>query len=472
MGRPIQNYVRNRVIQYNMIEGGQGFQKILQNLKVNQGENLNNIVTAVGTAGVAPIFIINNPLAKEDKDTKKYTAARQPISAAIALGIQLPVMTAYNNLLDRVFTTWGLDRCDMKGKPLKSYLMPQIKHDYKVHKDTCLSLGIQPEKKSDFYRVAIENMQDKAFYREIDNLRNIMKDNNLVKPKAFASSLDTNGFVKLQDMISPNDVKEAEQQLFGKYIIDKYGFDPEATFKNKDGEFIKIKSLDDLKDKANRKLFKSKGVVLEKADKKAIKQYLAENYQRVAQDNVSKTLHEHIKIKLFLSREFEKMNMELNEYKKTLLPQNLGENESRRLIDEKTKKIFDSTLNKIKETAKSTPEVILDAEGNIEALNKKQILRAVEKMESNKTLENMKYHGATWDAVKKSVQAKKWYTAKLNHSEVFLKDFKQKSGLILGLAILPITCGILNWAYPRIMEEWFPHLAHAKKAAAAAKGAK
>ena len=43
-------------------------------------------------------------------------------------------------------------------------------------------------------------------------------------------------------------------------------------------------------------------------------------------------------------------------------------------------------------------------------------------------------------------------------------DFKQKSGLVVGLAILPFTCGLLNWAYPRIMEEWFPNLAHSKKA--------
>ena len=39
----------------------------------NNGENLNNVVTAIGTAGVAPIFIVNNPLAKEDKKTKVAT---------------------------------------------------------------------------------------------------------------------------------------------------------------------------------------------------------------------------------------------------------------------------------------------------------------------------------------------------------------------------------------------------------------
>ena len=30
--------------------------------------------------------------------------------------------------------------------------------------------------------------------------------------------------------------------------------------------------------------------------------------------------------------------------------------------------------------------------------------------------------------------------------------------------ILPFTCGVLNWSYPRIMEKFFPELTEAKKA--------
>ena len=86
-----------------------------------QGEHFNNAVTAIGTAGVAPIFIINNPLAKEDKATKKYTAARQPISAIITLAGQVPIMMAYNRMLDKYVTEHRLDRCDLHAAPPLSY---------------------------------------------------------------------------------------------------------------------------------------------------------------------------------------------------------------------------------------------------------------------------------------------------------------------------------------------------------------
>ena len=38
-------------------------------------------------------------------------------------------------------------------------------------------------------------------------------------------------------------------------------------------------------------------------------------------------------------------------------------------------------------------------------------------------------------------------------------------GLVVTLLTLPITCGILNWAYPRIMEKIMPDMAAKKKAA-------
>ena len=36
-------------------------------------------------------------------------------------------------------------------------------------------------------------------------------------------------------------------------------------------------------------------------------------------------------------------------------------------------------------------------------------------------------------------------------------------GLVVTLATLPITCGLLNWAYPRIMEYIMPEMSAKKK---------
>ena len=113
------------------------------------------------------------------------------------------------------------------------------------------------------------------------------------------------------------------------------------------------------------------------------------------------------------------------------------------------------------------------------SLTKQEAITLVEKLknkvESKDKNERLIKHlrtseGTTFKELYKSVQVKQWLKARINNSEKYLSDFKQKSGIVVGLAILPFTCGILNWAYPRIMDEWFPHLS--KKPAPDAKEAK
>ena len=43
-----------------------------------------------------------------------------------------------------------------------------------------------------------------------------------------------------------------------------------------------------------------------------------------------------------------------------------------------------------------------------------------------------------------------------------LKGYKQFTGLIISLAVLPITCCLLNWVYPRFMDAVFPNLSNKK----------
>ena len=117
-----QSYLRKKAAEARVDLSSVGWgEKSLIYANQWQGEHFNNGVTAVGTAFIAPIFIINNPLAKEDLDTKKYTAARQPISAFITLAGQVPVMMAYNKMLDNYVTEHRLDRCDLHAAPPKSY---------------------------------------------------------------------------------------------------------------------------------------------------------------------------------------------------------------------------------------------------------------------------------------------------------------------------------------------------------------
>ena len=72
-----------------------------------RGEAGGILINAIGTGAVAPVFIAFNPFVKAKKNasaeeekevqnTKKYTAWRQPISAVLAILIQLGVQKPIN----------------------------------------------------------------------------------------------------------------------------------------------------------------------------------------------------------------------------------------------------------------------------------------------------------------------------------------------------------------------------------------
>lgn len=142
------------------------FPRFLMKLGQNDGEILNTIVTAIGTAAVAPIFIAYNPFSKEDKETKIYSAARQPISAVIALGVQIFVNKKFNNYMDKTASTGGFDRADLRAKPKASYLKRIIKLEH-------------PEFNKDQINIEISKRQLIAEKNRVAELRKSLKNKKL-----------------------------------------------------------------------------------------------------------------------------------------------------------------------------------------------------------------------------------------------------------------------------------------------------
>lgn len=66
------------------------------------GEKSSIIINAIGTGILAPIVIAKNPLSKEDNNTKKYSAWRQPISAVLAIVTQLAVNMKAEKIIDKL----------------------------------------------------------------------------------------------------------------------------------------------------------------------------------------------------------------------------------------------------------------------------------------------------------------------------------------------------------------------------------
>lgn len=79
-----------------------------------------------------------------------------------------------------------------------------------------------------------------------------------------------------------------------------------------------------------------------------------------------------------------------------------------------------------------------------------------------KIAEKMKTTNITEEcSIKSSFAAKVIEKYKAN-IEGSLKGYKQFTGLIISLAVLPVSCYLLNWIYPIFMDALFPNLSNKK----------
>lgn len=181
--------------------------RFIMNLGKNNGEILNSIVTAVGTAFVAPIFIAFNPFSKEDKETKVYSAFRQPISAVLALAAQIGINIKFNNWLDTLASTGKLQRADLTAKPKASHL----KRIFKLQKPDLSPKDMMAE---------IQYAQDEAFWQKVNLARNKMKNVPIPTERLIDKNAldDAKAIIKQQfaEQIAKMDKKDAT-----KFISEK-----------------------------------------------------------------------------------------------------------------------------------------------------------------------------------------------------------------------------------------------------------
>lgn len=85
-------------------------------------------INAIGTAAVAPVFIAFNPLSKTDKETRQYSALRQPVSAVLAIGTQFAAMVPFNKYLNKLINEGKLGKLyDKSQLQDASYIAAKIK---------------------------------------------------------------------------------------------------------------------------------------------------------------------------------------------------------------------------------------------------------------------------------------------------------------------------------------------------------
>ncbi len=457
--------------------------KGLYNLGANNGENLNNIVTAIGTAAVAPIFIRFNPLSDEDPKVKAYSALRQPLSACLALGVQLPVMTAYNHMLDKWAASGKVRRIDLSANPPKSLLKKYAKLQYEQDLREFYAQGHASKEieevlykgrtKKQYLEDIVNESKNKIFYDKRNKLRSLAKED---KPITTSVLRDETGKVidwfhptKLEEIkdleyVKPDELNKARNEAYPE-VLKKFGIDtknkelfeikidwsdndPYAKLeKMKNGEIDIPDSLKEFKKSSVKKALRKSNIKYSDFNK-ALEQAAEEK----AITRVKQNIAEEIAVKFETSKAFNRLSEQFStEIDRILNDHTIKTADKKLAATEAEKKLVNSYIEALKDKITQTTD-----SNEIKKLN-----RVIEKLKDKK-INEIRYHGDTIEEVAKSVKVKRWLKAEINRREGVFKNFKKLSGLVFGLAILPFTCGLLNWTYPRFMEKFFPELCDAK----------
>lgn len=401
-------------------------------LKDNINEFQNIMINSIGTGLIAPIFIKWNPLSKTDEDTRTYTAMRQPVSAVLAIGTQAAITLPFASALKSMAAD------GMLGKLYNEtpYANPEtflnnLRNDNKILYTLKSIKGAERVEEMD--KKSLENLINHTFDDLIDSEAKVLK--NL-------------------------EASAAEQIQTAKYLS-----------KNSDVARKHFEAIQ--KDLANIKTSKEAGIYLDnkvkslkqsKADKKLIE--LTENLRNMAAYNPKtkpsiwdKILHRNPKLADLTEGNktvIELLNSELDNLtsKSGLINKFSGKTE------QEVEQLVRDGLKQEVETSSQAKNFLMDLKSKYSGgkLSIKEIEQEfTQRMGKNVRLGKTEFAKEVMETLKKFTKNN-------------ISMFKQVSGMGVSLAMLPVTCTLLNWVYPRFMDLCFPTLSHKNKVAKDVKG--
>lgn len=100
----------------------------------HKGEVQTQLVTALFTCTVAPTLIAFNPFTDQDEKTKKYTALRQPVSAASAVSLGVAMTMGLDKFMTKIGNEGFIKNLDLRINPADDYLKSKFKSEYNAKK--------------------------------------------------------------------------------------------------------------------------------------------------------------------------------------------------------------------------------------------------------------------------------------------------------------------------------------------------
>lgn len=498
----------------------------LNKLSNSVGEVQNIIFIGFGTAFVAPLFIAFNPISKEDPNSKKYSALRQPISAIIAtatgLGINMPVARWF----DDMSVKGKFKKFDMSAQPPDNY----VKRNFKKIKKL---LNKKPNDKET--KALIKKMLGDENFENIDSF-------NKKYRTVDDFQQDVNSFAKLtqaKKLLKTDNPEGLKNTTVKDFLIKKLGFkqdDKVKDYLNPDdiyNKLTKTKAMDFLKEMG-----------FDEIDEKSLRGFLAANFYKHTSEQAIKTsniLSENLfkkfedlrlknegKIKKIGIRDIDRMFPEETELQKSMI-ENLYE------IYEKTKYSHHTLkgvelkpaqhanrferevhnyfyINKFDPLQRKTISRLIalflpESTKNEETISLKDLFKVLKldkvldennnnidfykntdilKMKMDKfILEIDKRMDMTRILAQKDKKPVEYLLSNeeklIKYAEniaknaaekgkIALKSYTKFQGILLSLLILPPACTFLNWSYPRVMDALFPKLSHSKAESSKKKG--
>lgn len=450
------------------------------------GEVQNQLINAVGTGLVAPLFIKYNPISDTDKDTRTYTAWRQPVSAVLAVGTQAAIVVPFNKLIKHLsdigYFKTGLNaslfpsddhikKLVMRENPGKKYSEKEMKaaiEEYnKIHFSSKLKEMIENNKiklnttedilgkTSSTIEIPKEEFK-KLFIETIDG---IIKDEKLERDNLlevqFRKKMQRSIFYKEHTAEAKEVLGKLQKGLSDIFASSNYGNVADiAASKNKEFDKICKEVIKEINNDAAKKDIKNTLIELVKEVKSQNTTSESETL-RIVQDKITKML-DSVK-----QMEGMKDSKEIQEY--------VGKVISRRTsaIDKTI-----APLQQIKErlikgdiTVREAQEIINDAI-TLSENEVKQKLRASQTKEAD-IVKHVEWAESAATRLKSKVPSIANCIAEnlKKHVKSNIDGYKRWTGLIVSLAILPVTCWLLNRIYPWFMDKAFPELSN--KAASA-----
>lgn len=408
----------------------------------SMGEVQNICINALGTGLVAPVFIKYNPLSKADEDTRTYSAWRQPISAVLAVATQAGMVAPFNSVINNMAYS---------GEYGEEYNLSNLKDEKYMRK---LLKKAEPSLTAEQLNKRVQE----ELKRQHDNLRDTVINKNQIllntpsgsKPlsqKAYDETIvDTIQELIKNDTNKLKSTELKEERRLARSLF--YSEQSEKIIPTLEGIGKDLEGIKTLKEA--EKYFKNKIKELkhEKAPKEMIRMLneMKGRIQIIATPpkvDGKPQLDPQEVVLQELKDKNAKMLKQAKLYAGMTDPAQIKENVANSVADRKN--AFNRSLSVLEELkAKMSGDTKLSVS------------------DIQKFLEE-KSHGISFkDSALHCDFTEEFLSKYKGNIENNLKGHKQFAGLVISLAVLPITCCLLNWVYPRFMDAVFPNLSNKK----------